>query len=195
MVFSSWFWSRTKSMTTKNTHQMLAISKAMRIRWCNVGHIAQWSASVASCKATRCRHWASACAVSPRRLPWSTISKRKKNTTKTQLLSSFLMVDQRKKVSISKTQGPSTHVLGETSSPNCNHYATSLEYPTCPRQALWRCSMPQRVGEGSDVHLELKSTSNPPFSKNNLAGVISQPNFWQERWIKKNWKPGTFEIV
>ncbi len=31
---------------------------------------------------------------------------KKKNTTKTQLLSSFLTVDQRKKVSISKTQGP-----------------------------------------------------------------------------------------
>ncbi len=51
--------------------------------------------------------------------------KKRKNTTKTQLLSSFLTVDQRKKVSISKTQGPSTHVLGTTSSPNCNHYATS----------------------------------------------------------------------
>jgi hypothetical protein len=36
-------------------------------------HIAQWSSSVASCEATRCRHWASARAVLPRRLPWSTI--------------------------------------------------------------------------------------------------------------------------
>ncbi len=51
--------------------------------------------------------------------------KKRKNTTKTQLLSSFLMVDQCKKVSISKTQGPSTRVLGATSSPKCNHYATS----------------------------------------------------------------------
>ncbi len=125
MVFSSWLWSRTKSMMTKNTRQMLAISKAMHIRWCDAGRIAWWSASVASCKATRCRHRASACAVSPRRPPWSTILKRKKNTTKTQLLSSFLTVDQHKKVSISKTQGPSTHILGVTSSPNCNHYATS----------------------------------------------------------------------
>ena len=47
----------------KNTCQMLAILMAMRIRRCNAGHIAQWSTSVASCKATRCRHWASAHAV------------------------------------------------------------------------------------------------------------------------------------
>jgi hypothetical protein len=37
------------------------------------GRIAQWSASVASCKATRCRHRASAHAALPQRLPWSTI--------------------------------------------------------------------------------------------------------------------------
>jgi hypothetical protein len=133
MFFSSWLWSRTKLMTTKNTHQRLAISKAMHIRWCNAGRIAQWSTSVASCKATRCHHWASARAVLPRRPPWSTISKRKKNTTITQLLSSFLTVDQRKKVSISKTQGPSTHVLGPTSSPNCNHYATFLAQLVAPK--------------------------------------------------------------
>jgi hypothetical protein len=97
MVFSLWLWSRTKSMATKNTRQMLAILKAMHIRWCNAGRIARWSASVASCKATRCRHRVSAHAVSPRRPPWSMISKREKNTTKTQLLPSFLMVDQCKK--------------------------------------------------------------------------------------------------
>ncbi len=97
MVFSLWLWSRTKSMTAKNTPQMLANLKAMRIRWCDAGHIAQWSTSVASCKATRCRHRASARAVSPRQPPWSTILKRTKNTNKTQLLPSFLKVDQRKK--------------------------------------------------------------------------------------------------
>jgi hypothetical protein len=131
MIFSSWLWSRTKSMTTKNTRQMLAISKVMHIWWCNAGCIAQWRASVASCKATRCRHWASAHAVLPRRTPWSTILKRKKKKTKTQLLSSFLTVDQCKKVSIFKTQGPSTNVATATSSPNCNHYATSQpeQYP------------------------------------------------------------------
>ncbi len=50
--------------------------------------------------------------------------KKRKNTTKTQLLSSFLMVDRRKKVSNPKTQGPSTHVLS-TTSPNRNPYTTS----------------------------------------------------------------------
>jgi hypothetical protein len=35
---------------------------------------------------------------------------------------------------------------------------------------------------------------NPPFSKKELAGVLSQPNFRRERWIKKNRKPGIFKI-
>ena len=34
-----------------------------------------------------------------------------------------------------------------------------LEYPTSPRQALWRCCMPQRVGGGSDTCLKPKSTT------------------------------------
>jgi hypothetical protein len=57
----------------KYTRQALAILMAMRIRRCDAGRIAQWSASVASCKATRCRHWAIARAVLPRRPPWSMI--------------------------------------------------------------------------------------------------------------------------
>jgi hypothetical protein len=98
MVFSLWLWPTTKSMATKNTRQTLAILMAVRIRRCNAGRIAQWSASVASCKATRCRHWASARPVLPRQLPWLTISNEtKKNTNKTQLLPSFLTVGRRKK--------------------------------------------------------------------------------------------------
>jgi hypothetical protein len=80
----------------KNTRQMLGILMAMRIRRCNAGHIAQWSASVASCKATRCHHQASAQAVSPQWPPRLTISnetkKHKQNTTFT-----FLMEDRHKK--------------------------------------------------------------------------------------------------
>jgi hypothetical protein len=41
--------------------------------------IAQWSASVASCEATRCRHRASARAVLPRWPPWLMISNEKKH--------------------------------------------------------------------------------------------------------------------
>ncbi len=37
--------------------------------------------------------------------------------------------------------------------------STCLEYPTCSWQALWRCCMPQRVGEGSEAHLKPKSTT------------------------------------
>jgi hypothetical protein len=55
---------------------------AMRIRRCNVGRIAQWSASMASCKATRCRHQVSAHAVLPRQPPWLTISNETKKTLK-----------------------------------------------------------------------------------------------------------------
>jgi hypothetical protein len=58
-----------KLTATKNTQQTLAISMAMQKWQCNAGHIAQWSASVASCKATRCPHQASAHTVLPRRLP------------------------------------------------------------------------------------------------------------------------------
>jgi hypothetical protein len=54
----------------KNTSQMLAILMAMQIRQCNAGHIARWSASVASCETTRCLHWMSAHAVLPWQLPW-----------------------------------------------------------------------------------------------------------------------------
>ncbi len=51
--------------------------------------------------------------------------KKKKNTNKTQLLASFLKVEQRQKLSNLKTRwGPSTHVLS-TTSPNCNPYTTS----------------------------------------------------------------------
>ena len=49
-------------------------------------HIAQWIVSVASCEATRCRHWACACAVLARRTPWSSPSPSCENTNKTQLL-------------------------------------------------------------------------------------------------------------
>jgi hypothetical protein len=45
---------------------------------CNAGRITRWSASVASCKATRCRHRVSAHTVLPRRPPWSTILKKNK---------------------------------------------------------------------------------------------------------------------
>ncbi len=41
----------------------------------------------------------------------------------------------------------------------CSNRLACLEYPTCPRQALWRCCMPQRVGEGSDARLKPKSTT------------------------------------
>jgi hypothetical protein len=77
---------------------MLANLMAMRIRRCNAGHIARWSASVASCKATRCHHWEIARAVLPWQRPWLTIlNETKKNTNKIQLLPSFLKVDRRKK--------------------------------------------------------------------------------------------------
>ncbi len=97
MVFCSGLWPTTKSTATNNTRQTLAILMAMRIRWCNARRIVQWSTSVASCKATRFGHWASACTVLPRRPPWLTIWNETKNTNTTQLSLSFLTVDRRKK--------------------------------------------------------------------------------------------------
>jgi hypothetical protein len=132
MVFSLWLWPTMKLMATTNTRQMLAILMAIRIRRCNAGHIAQWSGSVASCKATRCRHQASAHAVLPRRPPWSTILNETKNTNKTQLLPSFLTVDQRKKLNNFKTRhGPSSHILGRTTpdpNPNATIQVEELSY-------------------------------------------------------------------
>jgi hypothetical protein len=81
----------------KNTRQTLAISMVMRIRRWDAGRITQWSASMASCEAIRCRHLASARAVLPRQPPWLTILNQTKNTDKTQLLSCFLRVDRLKK--------------------------------------------------------------------------------------------------
>jgi hypothetical protein len=51
--------------------------------------------------------------------------KKRKNTTKTQLLPSFFMVDLRKKaINFETHQGPSTHVI-DTTDYNSNLYATS----------------------------------------------------------------------
>ncbi len=125
MVFSLWLWPNTDSTSTKNTRQTLAISMAMRIPRLNAGCISQWSTSVASCKATRCRHRASAHAVLPRRPPWSTISKKNTHTNKTQLLPTFRTVDRQKKLNNFETrQEPSTHALGATFSDPNNPYAT-----------------------------------------------------------------------
>ncbi len=56
----------------------------------------------------------------------------KKNTNKTQLLPSFLMVDRQKKVNIFKTRhGRSTHVLGATTpdpTPNATILVEELRY-------------------------------------------------------------------
>jgi hypothetical protein len=53
---------------------------AMPIRQCDAGCIAQWSASVASCKTTRCCHQVSARAVLPHWPPWPTSLNETKKT-------------------------------------------------------------------------------------------------------------------
>ena len=58
---------------TKNAGKLATISVAMAMQRYDAGRIARWSTSRASLEATGCRHWASACAVLPRRPPWSTI--------------------------------------------------------------------------------------------------------------------------
>jgi hypothetical protein len=129
MVFSLWLWQTTKSTMTKNIFETLATLIAMQIWQCNAGRIAQWSTSMASCKATRCHHWASAHAILPRRPPWLMISK-KKHTNKTQLLPRFCTVDQQKKGNnFKKHQGPSTNILSAT-------FSDSKSYATIPVEGI-----------------------------------------------------------
>ena len=60
-----------ESTATKNACKLMAISTAMAMQWYYAGCITRWSTSGASLEATGHRHWSSACAVSPRRPPWS----------------------------------------------------------------------------------------------------------------------------
>ena len=61
----------------KNAGKSTKISMAMAMQRYNARRIARWSTSRASLEANGCLHRASACAVSPRRPPWS------KNSNKT----------------------------------------------------------------------------------------------------------------
>ena len=74
---------------TKNAGKSTTISMTMVMQRYNAGHSTQWSTSRALLKATGCCHWLIACAVLPRRPPWSTNSnKTQKTLTNTQLLPS-----------------------------------------------------------------------------------------------------------
>ena len=65
-----------ESTATKHAGETMEISIAMAMQRYDTRRIARWSISRASLEATGCRHRASACAVSPRRPPWSTILKK-----------------------------------------------------------------------------------------------------------------------
>ena len=78
-----------ESMATKNAGKSMAISIVMAMQRYDAGRIARWSTSGGSLKATGCHHWSNACALSPRRLPWSTnLNQHTQNTNKTQLSAS-----------------------------------------------------------------------------------------------------------
>jgi len=64
----------------KNAGKSTTISMAMAMQQYDTRRIARWSTSRASLEANGCRHRASACVVSPRRLPWSTISNKTQKT-------------------------------------------------------------------------------------------------------------------
>jgi hypothetical protein len=65
---------------TKNAGKSTTISMTMVMQRYDAGHSTQCSTSGASIKATGCRHRASACAVLPRRPPWSTNSNKTHKT-------------------------------------------------------------------------------------------------------------------
>ena len=62
----------SKSATTQNAGESLAILIAIQMRWYDAGRIVHKSTSMASLGATGCCHRVSACAVSPRWPSWST---------------------------------------------------------------------------------------------------------------------------
>ncbi len=124
MVFSLLLYQTTKLKMAKNTHETGAISIAMWMQRCNVGRIAQWSASVASCEATRCRHRASAHAVSPRRPPWLTMLKKKTLTKHNFYLAFARQTDEKTLNNFETHREPSTHVL-ITTSPDPNPCTSS----------------------------------------------------------------------
>ena len=108
--------SDNESTTTKNVGKLLAISIAMRMRWCNAGHIAQWSFSWASLKATGCRHRVSACIALPPRPPLSTNSvENSKHEQKTILSELTYGRPKPKPMRILSQIGPSTQLFDATS--------------------------------------------------------------------------------
>jgi hypothetical protein len=63
-----------ESTITKNAGKSTTILIPMPLGQYGTMQIDHWSTSMASCEATKCRHWVSARAVFPRQQPWSTIS-------------------------------------------------------------------------------------------------------------------------
>jgi hypothetical protein len=156
-------WPTRKSTATKNTRQTLAILMAMQIQQCNAGCIAQWSTSVASCKATRCRHQASAHAVLPRQLPWLKILNKTKNTNKTQLLLSFLTVDRRKKAKQFRDPRRTLYL---------RHWCKKLRMNVKCYFSSWR----------AQLHFELSNVVNAQKFKKLLTLNEAKKNLWGHIW-------------
>jgi hypothetical protein len=74
MLFSYGYGRQWNQRLQKNAGKLTTILIAMPLEQYGAMHIARWSASVASCKATICHHRMSARAVLPRQPPWLTIS-------------------------------------------------------------------------------------------------------------------------
>jgi hypothetical protein len=72
--------ANTEINKTKHAGKLVIILMAMAMQRYDAGRIAQWSTSRASLEATGCRHWASACAVSPQQPPWLTNSNKTQKT-------------------------------------------------------------------------------------------------------------------
>ncbi len=72
-----------ESTAPNNAGESMAISIAMAMQRYDKWHITQWSTSRASLKATGCRHWLSAWAISPWRPPGSkNLNQKHKTLTK-----------------------------------------------------------------------------------------------------------------
>ena len=116
MLFSFDYGRQRNQRLQKNSGKSTVISMTMLLGRYGAMGIVLWSASMASCEATRCHHLACACAILARRTPWSSPLPSCQNTDKTQPLASNYCTFLLGELSIFVTQrGPSTHVINATS--------------------------------------------------------------------------------
>ncbi len=143
----------------KNAGKLTTISIPMPPGQYDAIRIARWSASMASCKATRYCHQVSARPVPPCGCHGWRFWIKPKDTTKTQLLPSFLMVDQCKKAKQFCDLKQTLY-----SHHQCNKLRTNVK----PHYLSWR----------AQLHFELSNVVNGQKLEELLILNEPQENLW-----------------